>query len=793
MPKRLNLPSKNILRPIIDRLPIAIYVKDVDCKFTYINLQGARNLGVEQPDEALGKTDADFFNAKQAKAWISEEKRIMASKEDMIDRKELELWDDGRRRWALTSKFPLFAPDGTLLGLFGMTRDITESERINLAVAGSRGGLWYRALNSDDVWYSPHWKEILGYPDDELPNLREEFKKRVLQEDWPLVTKECDAHLNGKAKYYECCFRMLHKDGAYRLIRSRGMVTRDENDKPQVFAGSHVDITDSVDRESFYLKVLDTIPNLIFVKGKDLRFVFVNEAIAKNFKKRKDEIIGKKDEDINPDKEQVARFVKDDTYVITNQKAIDIPEEVLNDAQGNERTLTTKKLPLIFPGTTENHVLGVATDITDLKAVREDLRKTLSVLAEAVKDIEDSDSEEIACEFALVYLEHLGYTSAMLSFINDSNGSLVIAADSKYAIGKFKQVADQIHQKYDLTKSKHDLLPLVLAEKKSRFITDSISDVEYDVTLFKEYGIVNQYCVPIATDSLMIGTLQIDLDSKKEIPETARKMFDALGAHLSIAIERHRVLHKLETANNDIINQARMITFEVAAAKIMHELNRSMGDYGKRLREKISDVEIRSNKAAVSFLKFTQKQIARWALSVQENIDIVKKNEKEGDYKVEDIVREVISNFQHKAAAQNRKLNGIYEAPDATVSIRRGSLLELLSCLIVNSFEAEARQIDVVVRKRKIRHIDGTEPHVQIVVSDDGHGIPEEYTSKIFSFGWSSKGKHAYGMGLTIIGLLAKSMEGDVRLESRGLSSGQGKTSFVVEIPLVYDSNEGIA
>ena len=283
----------------------------------------------------------------------------------------------------------------------------------------------------------------------------------------------------------------------------------------------------------------------------------------------------------------------------------------------------------------------------------------------------------------------------------------------------------------------------------------------------------------------MIGTLQIELGSLEEKPEIECEMFDALGAHLSLAIERHRVLHELETANNDIINQARMITFEVAAAKIIHELNRSMGDYGRRLREKISDVEIRSNKAAVDFLKFTQKQIARWVLSVQENIELVKRNEKEGNYKVEEIVKEVLGNFQHKAAVPHRRLRGIYEATDAMVSIRRGSLLELLSCLIVNSFEADARQIDVVVRESKIGDADGREPHVQIVVLDDGHGIPDEFASKIFSFGWSSNGRHAYGMGLTIIGLLAKSMEGDVRLESRGPSSGQGKTSFVVEIPLV--------
>ena len=785
MSDRSDFPSGKTIWPIIDRLPISIYMKDVDCKFTYMNYYGAKKHGLDHPADIKGKTDEDFFDASQAKEWIAEEKKIIASMKEMIDQKELEFWKDGRRRWVLTSKFPLLAPDGTLLGLFGMTRDITKLERINLAGAGAREGLWYRALKSDEVWYSPHWKEILGYADDELPNRRETFKKLVHTKDWPLVEKEINAHINYGAKHYECTFRMRHKDGTYRWIHSRGMVTRDEHSEPLILAGSHADVTDSFDRESFYLKVLDTIPSLIFVKDSDLRFVFVNEAVAENFDTSKSKIIGKKDADINPEREQVDFFIKADTDVIAKQKAIDIPEEILTDAHGNRRILTTRKMPLFYPGKKGVHVLGIATDITDLKKVREDLKKILDVLTNAVKDIENSESEDDACALVLLHLENLGCKSVMLSFLREQNGGRVVVTDSQYATGKFTKVAGQIQQLYGSPESKRDLLPIVLAEKRSRFIPDSSVDPECDSVLYKKSNIISQYIVPIATDSLMIGTLQIDLGSLKEKPKTECEMFDALGAHLSLAIERHRVLHRLETINNDLINQARMIAFQAAAAKIIHELNRSISDYSKLLRQKMNHVEIRKNKAAVDFLKFTTKQIAQWIESVQDNIYIVRKNEEEGDYNVEDIVKEVISYFQQKASAQHRILKGIYEAPNATASIRRGSLLELLSCLIVNSFEADARQVEVIVRKmEKFERSETGETNVEIVVSDDGHGIPEDYNSQIYSFGWSSKGKRGHGMGLPIIRLLARAMEGDVFLKSRGKSAGQPKTEFIVRIPV---------
>ncbi len=786
MPKRIGLPSEKTLWSIIDHLPIAIYMKDVDCKFTYVNLQGVKNLGVGHADEVLGRTDADFFDADQAKDWIAQEKRIMASEENMIDQKELELWANGRHRWVLTSKIPLVASNGTLLGLFGMTRDITEWERINLAVAGAREGLWYRALNSNEVWYSPHWKEILGYTDEEMPNERDEFRKRVHPEDWPLVEKRYDAHIHGEAKHYECSFRMRHKDGRYRWIRSRGMMSRDESGKPQVFAGSHADVTESLDREDFYLKVLDTIPNLIFVRDKDLRFVFVNEAVARNFSQRKDEIIGKTDADVNPDKEQVARFVKDDTHVITNEEAIDIPEEVLTDAQGNERTLTAKKLPLIFPGTTETHVLSVATDITELKKVHEDLRKILSVLAEAVKDIEDSESEDVACESALLQLDRLGYQSVMLSFLREVDGIRTIVADSRYATGNFASVASRTRRPFDVPEAERDVLVTVLAGRKSRFIPDSALDAECDARLFKECGIVSQYVVSIATDSLKIGTLQIDLGSRKEMPEVACKMFDALAAHLSIVIERHRVLQRLEAVNNDLTNQARIIGFETAASVILHDLNHSIADYARLLTRAMKDTEVRQNKAALDFLKLTNKRISHWIDSVRTSVDEVRRNEEYGEHKVDDIVREIVNTWQHKANAQNRRLKGTYLARDAVVTIRAGTLKDLLSCLVINAFEAKAREIEVATQVTTQTDALGVPKYrVEIVVSDDGHGISEEFKEQIHEFGWSSKKKRGHGMGLTVVDLLAKSMGGSMNLRSCGKSAGEPMTRFVVYIPVL--------
>ena len=785
MPKRQSLPSEDILWSIIDRLPVGIYIKDVDCRFTYVNVQGTKNLHIDHQDEAMGKTDADFFDTNQAKDWIVQEKRIMALQEEMIDQKELELWPDGKRTWVLTSKLPVVGPDGTVRGLFGMTKDITEWERINLAVAGAREGLWYRAVNSDDVWYSPHWKRILGYADKELPNLRAEFRKRVLPQDWPLVEKACNEHFDGTVPYYECCFRMRNKDGRERWIRSRGMVTRDDSSgKPQVFAGSHVDITDSLDLERFYLTVLDTIPNLIFVKGRDLRFVFVNEAVAEIFNKHKDEIVGKTDAELNPDKEQVERFVEADRYVISKEKPIDIPEEELTDARGNKRTLTTRKMPLIYPGKKDTHVLGVATDITELKTIREDLKKILNVLTDAVKEIEESETEDVACQSVLLQLARLGYPSVMLSFLREINSIRTIVADSRYATANFASVASLTHQPFDVPEEKRELLATVLAEKKSRFIPDSASDAQCDTKLFKECGIVSQYIVPIATESLLIGIIQIDLGSQNKKPETACSMFDALGKHLSLAISRFRALERLDEANNVLMGYSKFAIANEVAASMIHQLYHEVDHFEEKLRNELKKQENKQDSVAFKVLRKLQEEVGSWRKKLAKPLEFMRVEDGKKVVSLNSVVQDTLEYWYEHIHAKKCNLRFIQDDDDILVEIFPTYMREALSCLIVNALQAHARTISVSIEKSlEYCGADDREDCAVLRVADNGDGVPSSYAKKIFEQSFTTKSKRGTGMGLFITKRLAEAMSGDIVMESGGKSAGVQNTVFKITIP----------
>lgn len=167
--------ERNMLSSLIDNIPDNIYFKDTQSRFIRINKAQAKLLGLNNPDDAIGKSDFDYF--RHAQEAFDMEKEIMRTRKPLINKTYMHDID-GEKRFLSDTKIPLIDPNNNCIGTVGITRDITEYKKAEMALRENQAKFKalfdnaplaiYRLNKEMEVVECNHrFKKMFGYNDDD--------------------------------------------------------------------------------------------------------------------------------------------------------------------------------------------------------------------------------------------------------------------------------------------------------------------------------------------------------------------------------------------------------------------------------------------------------------------------------------------------------------------------------------------------------------------------------------------------------------------------------------------------
>ncbi len=254
--KRLNIEQqlereKRLLRTVIDHIPDAIYLKDQNLKKILTNQADLNYTGYRHEEEILGKTDREIFGEYVDETYEEIEQGILESGIPVVDREEAFFNQKGEKKWLLTSKFPYRDIRGDIMGVVGISRDITESkavqeqaERLSLVASQTTNGVIITDVEGRVEWINEGFTRLTGYS---LEEMRGKFPGELLQgpDSNPQVVQVMAEALK-KRESFEVELVNYKKDGTPYWIHINCNPLRDGKGIIQGFMAIESDITEMV-------------------------------------------------------------------------------------------------------------------------------------------------------------------------------------------------------------------------------------------------------------------------------------------------------------------------------------------------------------------------------------------------------------------------------------------------------------------------------------------------------------------------------------------------------------------
>ncbi len=324
----------------------------LDFRFYYVSPQAELILGYPTQQWL---SEADFWRSHihpEDVGWCTEYCLKATQKREDHEFEYRMIAADGRVVWLHDIVTVIETEDGDVR-LRGIMIDITEAklielklhtgeERFRLAMQGANDGIWDWDLATDEIYYSPRWKSMLGYAENELKNQLDTWSGLVHPADRDRVLALVRDYIEGRIGKFETEFRIRHKDGHYLTVLSRAFLARKEGEQAMHLVGTHVDLTSlrQAEEELFFAKAcLDQAPLGFLRFSPEGRVVEANDHICRSLGYSHEELCSMSIVDFNPEipvddwSERIRRIKKIGTLsfetIHHGKNGIKVPMEVL--------------------------------------------------------------------------------------------------------------------------------------------------------------------------------------------------------------------------------------------------------------------------------------------------------------------------------------------------------------------------------------------------------------------------------------------------------------------------------
>ncbi|MBI5385310.1 MAG: PAS domain S-box protein [Verrucomicrobia bacterium] len=517
--------ERNLLRTLIDNLPDHVFVKDPGGRFVVGNRALAQSLGRTSPEEIVGQTDGDLQAPDLAARFRADEQAVMQSGRALINREEFILDSAGHRRWLLTSKVPLCDPQGQVIGLVGIGRDITErkqagealrvsEERLRLATEAAQMGTWDRDLKTGHLFWSAGQERLMGCEPGTFSGAPEAFLELLHPDSFDVHAAAQQRARTGDGVFHaELHFRL--RDGRERWGLVHGQTIFDEAGKPVRILGIQLDITKRKqaeralqESEALYQSLVQQMPAGVFRKDAQGRYVFVNAWFCQIGGFEPAHYLGKTAEEFSsalaersPGNLEVATAIGLATeggghhaQIMQTGLRLELEEERLL-ADGTRQHLHVVKAPVLGSDGRIVGTQGILFDITERKRAEEALRKSENQFRS--------------------FMRHL----PGLAYIKNADGQVLFANDG-FATYLGMEAASL------LGKRNSDLFPPDFAEKTTaddRRVLATGQPVEIEETFAGRTWVTRKFPIAQAGAAPWLGGITLDINERKRAEEALRR------------------------------------------------------------------------------------------------------------------------------------------------------------------------------------------------------------------------------------------------------------------------------